>query len=553
MNIESLEKIYNLRFYLFSIRFFPLFFFTILIFVYMIPNYGFLNIYVLYNIFAILVSWLFSLIWVRFKLKLKYANKLYDDGQFTEVYKIYNELQSETLWSKERFVLDLNRAKLFYDVGNYKRFIELLDTLSLDVKKYPKQESFYCILKAFYFEIKNEWSKAKIELENIYESTNKYHYKLQACNNIARIERFLGHEISAKSYYEKAYEILKQKPNAKYFPIVIHNLLIAYARSKKTQEADNLLNDYFELVDKKDSKQMIEYANDMTHYAREIQDKELLQKSYKIVEESIIKLLKNEQKIVLEIYELRMRYNDNLDFEKYFSITFEKIKAKKEEFSLVEKLNILRELRHILIQKIKTTSYPNNIEWIGYFEWCTNWNISLKIEIETSLKYTESSLSDVRVFWIGQLVELQKAKMTFPKMGEYFNIADLKQLIVYIDEMISIWGASENDTREINQIIHVLDEIYSYYEQTKDLLIVENFNEKISNYLKRADILLEKHWQRPDVSEFLISIAFFSLCYQNNKEVAIKWIDRFDSKQISLSHYAQFISIWYKEVKKLTK
>ena len=46
-----------------------------------------------------------------------------------------------------------------------------------------------------------------------------------------------------------------------------------------------------------------------------------------------------------------MRYNDNLDFEKYFSITFEKIKAKKEEFSLVEKLNILRELRHILIQK----------------------------------------------------------------------------------------------------------------------------------------------------------------------------------------------------------
>jgi hypothetical protein len=297
-------------------------------------------------------------------MKLKYANNLYDDGQVTEVYKIYNELQSETLWPKERFVLDLNRAKLFYDVGNYKRFIELLDTLSIDVKKYPKQESFYGILKAFYFEIKNEWSNAKIELENIYESTNKYHYKFQASNNIARIERFLGNEVSAKSYYEKAYEILKQKPNAKYFPIVIHNLLIAYARSKKTQEADNLLNDYFELVDKKDSKQMIEYANDMTHYAREIQDKELLQKSYKIVEESIIKLLKNEQKIVLEIYELRMRYNDNLDFEKYFSITFEKIKAKKEEFSLVEKLNILRELRHILIQKIKTTSYPNNIEWI---------------------------------------------------------------------------------------------------------------------------------------------------------------------------------------------
>ena len=34
---------------------------------------------------------------------------------------------------------------------------------------------FMVFLKAFYFEIKNEWSKVKVELENIYESTNKYH------------------------------------------------------------------------------------------------------------------------------------------------------------------------------------------------------------------------------------------------------------------------------------------------------------------------------------------------------------------------------------------
>ena len=41
---------------------------------------------------------------------------------------------------------------------------------------------------------------------------------------------------------------------------------------------------------------MIEYTNNMTHYAREIQDKKIITKSYKIVEESIIKLLKDEQK-----------------------------------------------------------------------------------------------------------------------------------------------------------------------------------------------------------------------------------------------------------------
>ncbi|WP_046997021.1 hypothetical protein, partial [Aliarcobacter butzleri] len=511
MNIESLEKIYNLRFYLFSIRFFPLFFFTILIVVYIIPTYGFLNIYVLYGAFAIILSWLFSIVWVRFKLKLEHANKLYDDGRLEEVYKIYNDLLSETLWSKERFILDLKRAKLFYDVGNYKRFLELLDLLSNDVKKYPKEEIFYRLLKAFDFEIKNEWSKAKVELENIYESTNKRHFRLQACNNIARIELFLGHEVSAKTYYEKAYEILKQKPNAKSFPIVIHNLLMAYGRSKETQKGEKLLNEYFELLDRKDPVQMIEYTNDMTHYARETKDRKLLEKSYKIVGESIINLLNDEQKIVFEINELRMRYNDNLEFDKYFRITFEKIKAKKDEFLLVEKLNILRELRHVLIQKLDTTIFPNNIEWISYFEWCTNWNLSLQIEIENSLKSTETSLSDIRVFWIEQLAELQKAKMAFPKFGEYFNIEDLKQLITYIDEMISIWQESENEIQELRQIIHILDTIHAYYKQTKDLLIVDNFNEKVGNYLQRADILLEKQWKRPDISDFLISFAKIGL------------------------------------------
>ena len=445
-------------------------------------------------------------------------------------------------------LLKTDKIKTFEEVRT-----EYCDFLFNKLKEHKYFDDNAIFSEMLDFEIKNEWSKAKVELENIYESTNKRHFRLQACNNIARIELFLGHEVSAKTYYEKAYEILKQKPNAKSFPIVIHNLLMAYGRSKETQKGEKLLNEYFELLDRKDPVQMIEYTNDMTHYARETKDRKLLEKSYKIVGESIINLLNDEQKIVFEINELRMRYNDNLEFDKYFRITFEKIKAKKDEFLLVEKLNILRELRHVLIQKLDTTIFPNNIEWISYFEWCTNWNLSLQIEIENSLKSTETSLSDIRVFWIEQLAELQKAKMAFPKFGEYFNIEDLKQLITYIDEMISIWQESENEIQELRQIIHILDTIHAYYKQTKDLLIVDNFNEKVGNYLQRADILLEKQWKRPDISDFLISLPYFFLHYRGEKEIAKKWIDRFDSKNISLNHYAQFVSICYHEVKGVIK
>lgn len=547
--MSNFKKIYDFRFYIFTIRFFPLFFTVVLVFSYIIPQYGYLHSYTLYGIVGIGLSWLFSEIWVRFKAKLIHAQKLYDEGKINEVYKIYNDLQSETLWARESFTLDLHRAKLFLIVGNYKRFLNLLDNISLKIEKYPKEEFFYRLLKAFYYEIKNEWQKAIDELENIYETTNDDYYKLQASNNIARIEEFLDHPVSAKSSYEKAYRILKQKPNARYFPIVIHNLLIIYAKSNELDKGTKLLKEYYQLINKKNSIEIIQYANDMTHYAREIQDKKLLKKSYKIIQNDVMTLLDNNEKITLEINELRMRYNDNLEFNKYFKIIFEKIKSQKDAFLLMEKLNILRELRHVLFQKLQTTKHPNNIEWVENFRWCTKWNLSLKIEIEESLKNIESSLTEERIFWINQLVQLQKAKMTIPKVNKPFEIEDLKLLSKYIEEMISIWKDAKNEIKEVYEIFHFIDEITSYFKQTQDLRIIQKFNEKVTNYLLRVDMLLEKHWQRPDIGELIITLAHFFLILQNNKELAKKWINRFDSKNISLNKYAKFISIQYNNVK----
>ena len=163
MNTDILDKIYNLRFYIFTMRF-VFFAIPLLILFILINEYGFFHIYIFYAVIGIFLGWLFSETWVRFKLKLKHAQKLYDEGKIVEVYQIYNELQSETLWSREQYLLDLYRAKLFFDVGNYKRFLSLLDELSLKIEKYPKERAFYGLLRAFYFEIKNEWSNAKKEL-----------------------------------------------------------------------------------------------------------------------------------------------------------------------------------------------------------------------------------------------------------------------------------------------------------------------------------------------------------------------------------------------------
>ena len=56
-----------------------------------------------------------------------------------------------------------------------------------------------------------------------------------------------------------------------------------------------------------------------------IHDKKLLEESYLIANEQLPYLLK-EEKLVLEITQLRMRCNDDIDFDKHFISTFDKIK-----------------------------------------------------------------------------------------------------------------------------------------------------------------------------------------------------------------------------------
>lgn len=506
--------------------------------------YGIMSQYFTYSSLLVLLAFAYSNIWVRFNQKLKYAYELNSQGKFLQQYHLLNDLQNETLWESEKVRLDLNRAKLFFDVGNHKRFLLLMDGIANKIEKYPKEKYFYGLLKSFYFEIKNDWKSAVIELEHVYENTNLNDIKLQAYNNLGRIEMVQGNNMSSQSFYEKSFEILKKSPNPKYFSLVIHNLLIAYAKNNDTQKSENLLNEYWELVDKNSVQQILEYANDMTHYARQINNKIIIEKSHKIVEKFVMNIMNEKEKFVLEITELRMKYNDNVNFVQHFEKIFEKIKQKKDEFSLKEKLIILNELRHVLLQKMQNE--PKEARWINNFSWCTTWHISVEKEISEELKSVESSLSSIRIYWLGELVRLEKSKIVFLSKKEDY-IPAITSIMNYIDEMIRLWRDADNKINEINELIHAMDECNNYFIQTQDMRLIQIFQEKMKEYLVKADKLLEKNWQNPGIEEYMISLAWFSWHIGNDKIQASKWIDRFNRQNHSLKHYAKYVSIWYKE------
>lgn len=540
----DLKDLYNLRKYIFTIRFFPLFI-SFLLSMAVFSFYGFLNKYFFYSIIFILSSLLFSIIWVRFGLKLQFAQNLHKEFKFREEYLLYNKLQIETLLESEKFELRLYQSQLFFRVGNYKRFLQNIDELSEEIIKYPKNEIFYRLLKSFYYEIKNDFINSKNELIFITEKSNKDNLKIQAYNNIARLEEIENKSSKeAQIFYEKAFNILKGKALPHFYPITIHNLIICYSKNKNIEKAKKILEDYYNLIDKKSSKQLLEYTNDLTHLARQIHDKKLLEESYLIANEQLPYLLKEEEKLVLEITQLRMRCNDDIDFEKYFLATFDKIKSNKDRFLLIEKLNITTELNHVIKQKIENSSQIQ--KWSDYLFWCIDWEISLEEDIQNKLKEIEHPLCSEKIFWLNQLVRIKKALLI--KNGnlyQSFNINDFNEMTNIIEEIIEIWAKAENEPEYIYAIIHLTDEIYSFYDQTKIIQIFTDYNEKIINYLKIADNLLEKYHTNPNYAHCLISISFFSLVIKKDKILAKKWIERFDDLNISLNHYAIYLRNWY--------
>jgi hypothetical protein len=540
----DLKDLYNLRKYIFTIRFFPLFI-SFLLSMAVFSFYGFLNKYFFYSIIFILSSLLFSIIWVRFGLKLQFAQNLHKEFKFREEYLLYNKLQIETLLESEKFELRLYQSQLFFRVGNYKRFLQNIDELSEEIIKYPKNEIFYRLLKSFYYEIKNDFINSKNELIFITEKSNKDNLKIQAYNNIARLEEIENKSSKeAQIFYEKAFNILKGKALPHFYPITIHNLIICYSKNKNIEKAKKILEDYYNLIDKKSSKQLLEYTNDLTHLARQIHDKKLLEESYLIANEQLPYLLKEEEKLVLEITQLRMRCNDDIDFEKYFLATFDKIKSNKDRFLLIEKLNITTELNHVIKQKIENSSQIQ--KWSDYLFWCIDWEISLEEDIQNKLKEIEHPLCSEKIFWLNQLVRIKKALLI--KNGnlyQSFNINDFNEMTNIIEEIIEIWAKAENEPEYIYAIIHLTDEIYSFYDQTKIIQIFTDYNEKIINYLKIADNLLEKYHTNPNYAHCLISLSFFSLVIKKDKILAKKWIERFDDLNISLNHYAIYLRNWY--------
>ncbi|RLA77625.1 MAG: hypothetical protein DRG78_16975 [Epsilonproteobacteria bacterium] len=537
--LSDIKEIYLLRNKIFTIRFFPLALVIIILLPYIINTYGILNQMFIYTICLVIVTFLFSVYWIRFDQKNKYISDLFSKGKFLIAYQEINNLQNEPLWESELIELKLHRAMLFYYVGNIKRFLSLMDDLSEEILKYPNKVYFYRLLNAFKYEINNDFTSAITELEKIIENTLDNYLKSQANNNIGRLEKTRGNYISAQTFYFNAFESAKLTPNKSFLSVYSHNLLMIYATNNQPLKAKELLKETLTIIDKNKPQEMVEYANNITHYARAINDNELLKQSYEIIKENFT-MLKSDEQFAINISELRMRYNDNNDFENHYRKTFSELKNNHNLLSLDEKLMAIGEFRHVLSQYIQTKK--NFKEKENDFKWIAKWHLSLENDILEKLKDIESSLSNIRVYWLNQLVLLKKSDFAFDLVG---YLPKVQAMIKYIDEIINIWKDANNPIMQIESLLHVMDEIIALMIDTRDLKLEELYDHKIKEVFYKTNQLLEENWQQPGNEHFMIGIAWFSYQIIEDKDISKRWLNRFDNPNHSIKHYAQFIQNEY--------
>lgn len=283
----------------------------------------------------------------KFLSRVMQARLLLARGKTEAALQALMQLTDTALTAEENFKLRLQLASLFFQAGNIRAFKAEFNRLTeLPIPKHKDAQLSVSLLKAQVLETDAAFEDAKATLEDAFEYCTSSQDKAVCYVNLGRLEDLRHNQQTALSYYERAWIALKQEPNPRYFQIVAHNLLMKYAQLGSISKAKTLLEEYQQLVAGQAADQILAFYNDLTDFARQVGDRDLLIQSYEGV--ANIYGLDDKARYCIAVHELRMRLGDGLSFMPTFESVFEKFPlielTDDERFRTLEQL---REAWHL--------------------------------------------------------------------------------------------------------------------------------------------------------------------------------------------------------------
>ena len=460
-----------------------------------------------------------------------------------EAHKILKNLTEKPLIMTERNSVGMAQTWLFLDVGNYRDAAATFNNINSANLSNTEEKVNYALLASHLAELDSDFRTAKAKLEHaldnvVIDGANKalvYH-------NLARLEDAQGNQNTAFGYYDQAWCLLKTSENFQQTSITACNMILLHARTGDAVKACKLLSEYESLVDVNNPHQLLELNNCKVNLARQIGDRALLLEAYQSSADKIAPKLTQYEQLNLLVSELRMHFNDCVDFEAHLVKTMRHL-LNLTDLRLLHQLEAYKEVLGVLRQ----VSIIGRPDLLAYYKWISKQYIQLEVPLAAERAKIPASLPSYREQWLMFKLELIKMKFNLNTLG--VPKQNFESLFATLTELKNIWSDKENPAAEMKALVLVLDEYVEYSEQLDDKQFKQDFADLAGTTLEQAETLLHATWQQPAMYEYTAGLAWFWFKIASDSSKAEFWLERFDSKNLSLNHFAS----WYRERYRKTK
>lgn len=434
----------------------------------------------------------------------------------------------------------LSKINIYKRFENIKLIQELLEQIDSSKLKGSNLLS-YKLAESFLLEYNGDIAQAKDLLISLLDSNDID--KVLLYNAIGRLDELQSNYKQAIIYYEKSFEYLEKKTQAKYFHTVLHNLIIVNTRVGDINKSKEWLTVYESMIDKNNLSQYLEFLNTQLLLARQLRDRVLLLESYSSMSIFIEPKLDEDRWMAHFSSKLRMSFNDGVNFDENL-ISAKNLFPKIKNLEFPKNYFISKEIFYIL----KSLDEHGKLGPMKYFYLDLIQYLTSFVKIIHEHKKQLPDLALIEQFgWLTEENLLMKLYLSQElKKSNFENLfADIEQMKQY-----SVTYKNQYLTVKANMMI--VDEFIAY-SKGLDSKFKDDFEQKAIQALKDAEQIILENKNNPRYFEFFIPTAYYYTELFKNKDKAREYVELFESKRISVEQYAQWQRFYYDSVLKALK
>lgn len=472
----------------------------------------------------------------KYEYNLLKANYYQQINKLSEAYQIYNGIDENKLFFKEKVNIRLNKAYLLINMGNLSKAENLINIID------DQNDPFYLMLRSILIEkktldfetVNNLLQKAVDIISDNNDFDNAQ--KAMIYNNYGRVRSLEGNKTDAINYYTSSVE-LAQKANKKHLIHVSYqNLIHTLNLSGELEKSQKYMAEYQELIDSDIILDSFELFNLKIEIARQKMDKNELVKHLIESHFDLQQKLSQNKKLVLNINSLRLMYNSGMNV----AVILREIDKNINEYlkmKMPERYNAIKEISIVL----KQLRYkPNSKIAILHKKIITYMKNNAISNLEDYINKLEQYEVIARSYYLKEKAGVIK---------DYSESYNFEKIYGLLNDIRDIYQNNNLLAKSLELELDIADESLfnitddSIKEKDKFFEVMKKYVESVDNELVKLNLLSVL-----ELDTYYVRIAFYYFIIENYEKAKF-YLDKFESLEKSILHSAWWIQKYYIELK----